>query len=333
MKNIVIAEVGVNHNGSIETAKELIDIASEYGADIVKFQTFSADKLVTHDAPKAKYQVENTKNSDSQFKMLKKLELSRDSFIELSDYCFEKNIEFLSTGFDQQNTKFLVDIGIKRIKIPSGEINNLPLLKYISQFKLPIILSTGMATLDEVRESLEFLYKKGVKKQDITLLHCTSQYPTPLEHVNLKAMQTMKKTFNINVGYSDHTLNYETPIAAIAMGAKIIEKHFTLSRSMEGPDHAASLEPKELKHMITSIRNTEMLLGSEEKEPTSIEKENIKVARKSIVAFKNIPAGKVIEESDLDTKRPGSGISPMEWENIIGTKAKKDFKKDDQIIV
>lgn len=333
MKNIVIAEVGVNHNGSIETAKELIDIASEHGADIVKFQTFSADKLVTHDAPKAKYQVENTKNSDSQFKMLKKLELSRDSFIELSNYCFEKNIEFLSTGFDQQNIKFLVDIGIKRIKIPSGEINNLPLLKYISQFKLPIILSTGMATLDEVRESLEFLYKKGVKNKDITLLHCTSQYPTPLEYVNLKAMETMKKTFNINVGYSDHTLNYETPIAAIAMGAKIIEKHFTLSRSMEGPDHAASLEPKELKHMIISIRNTEMLLGSKEKKPTSIEKENIKVARKSIVAFKNIPAGKVIEESDLDTKRPGSGISPMEWENIIGTKAKKDFKKDDQIIV
>lgn len=333
MKTLIIAEVGVNHNGDIEKAKELIDIASESGADIVKFQTFKAESLVTRDAPRAQYQIKNTGNLDSQFEMLKKLELSKESFVELSSYCSKKRIEFLSTGFDKESLDFLINIGIKRVKIPSGEINNLPLLKHIAGIGLPIILSTGMCLLKEVEETMNFLIKEGVEKNKITILHCTSQYPAPVESVNLQAMITMKELFNVKVGYSDHTLNNETPIAAVSMGATIIEKHFSLSRSMDGPDHAASLEPNELKQMINSIRTTEMLIGSDEKKPTDIEKDNIQVVRKSIVAKKNIPLGKCIEESDLNTKRPGNGLSPMLWDDIIGTKAKREYKEDDQIIL
>lgn len=331
MKTLIIAEVGVNHNGDIDTAKKLIDVASESDADVVKFQTFNAESLVTNEAPKAKYQIDNTKNQNSQLEMLKELELSKETFKDLSEYCQGKDIEFLSTGFDKESIKFLVDIGIKRVKIPSGEINNLPLLKYISTLGLPIIISTGMSYLSEVKETFDYFLNQGVQKDQITLLHCTSEYPASIDSVNMKAMIRMRDEFNVNVGYSDHTLNIETPIAAVAMGAVVIEKHFTLSRSMNGPDHAASLEPNELADMIVSIKNTEVLLGSDEKKPTAEEKENIKVARKSIVASKDILVGKVIEESDIDTKRPGDGISPMKWESIVGSVAKRSYKKNDQI--
>ena len=331
MKTLIIAEVGVNHNGDIDTAKKLIDVASESDADVVKFQTFNAESLVTNEAPKAKYQIDNTKNQNSQLEMLKELELSKETFKDLSEYCQSKDIEFLSTGFDIESTKFLIDIGIKRVKIPSGEINNLPLLKYISTLGLPIIISTGMSYLSEVKETFDYFLNQGVQKDQITLLHCTSEYPASIDSVNMKAMIRMRDEFNVNVGYSDHTLNIETPIAAVAMGAVVIEKHFTLSRSMNGPDHAASLEPNELADMIVSIKNTEVLLGSDEKKPTAEEKENIKVARKSIVASKDILVGKVIEESDIDTKRPGDGISPMKWESIVGSVAKRSYKKNDQI--
>ena len=331
MKTLIIAEVGVNHNGDIDTAKKLIDVASESDADVVKFQTFNAESLVTNEAPKAKYQIDNTKNQDSQLEMLKELELSKETFKDLSEYCQSKNIEFLSTGFDKESIKFLIDIGIKRVKIPSGEINNLPLLKYISTLGLPIIISTGMSYLSEVKDTFDYFLNQGVHKDQITLLHCTSEYPASIDSVNMKAMIRMRDEFNVNIGYSDHTLNIETPIAAVAMGAEVIEKHFTLSRSMNGPDHAASLEPNELADMIVSIKNTEVLLGSDEKKPTAEEKENIKVARKSIVAIKDIIVGKVIEESDIDTKRPGDGISPMKWESIVGSVAKRSYKKNDQI--
>lgn len=331
MKTLIIAEVGVNHNGDIDTAKKLIDVASESDADVVKFQTFNAESLVTDEAPKAKYQIDNTKNQNSQLEMLKELELSKETFKDLSEYCQGKDIEFLSTGFDKESIKFLIDIGIKRVKIPSGEINNLPLLKYISTLGLPIIISTGMSYLSEVKDTFDYFLNQGVQKDQITLLHCTSEYPASIDSVNMKAMIRMRDEFNVNIGYSDHTLNIETPIAAVAMGAVVIEKHFTLSRSMNGPDHAASLEPNELADMIVSIKNTEVLLGSDEKKPTAEEKENIKVARKSIVASKDILVGKVIEESDIDTKRPGDGISPMKWESIVGSVAKRSYKKNDQI--
>jgi N,N'-diacetyllegionaminate synthase len=333
MKTLVIAEVGVNHNGSMEIAKKLIDVASESGANIVKFQTFTAEKLVKNNAPRAQYQIDNTDKKESQFEMLKKLEMTKENFIELNLYCSQKKIEFLSTGFDIESINFLVDLGIKRIKIPSGEINNLPLLRHISSFDLPIILSTGMSSLEEVKETVQFLIKEGVSKKNLIILHCTSQYPAPLDSVNLRAMLTIKEQLHIDIGYSDHTLNFETPIAAVSMGAKIIEKHFTLSRSMDGPDHPASLEPQDLKSMIESIRNTELLLGSKEKKPTEIELQTIKVARKSIVAKKIIPHGKTIEESDIDTKRPGDGVSPMHWDTVIGSTAKKKYKKDEQIII
>ena len=333
MKTLVIAEVGVNHNGSMEIAKKLIDVASESGANIVKFQTFTAEKLVKNNAPRAQYQIDNTNKKESQFEMLKKLEMTKENFIELNLYCSQKKIEFLSTGFDIESINFLVDLGIKRIKIPSGEINNLPLLRHISSFDLPIILSTGMSSLEEVKETVQFLIKEGVSKKNLTILHCTSQYPAPLDSVNLRAMLTIKEQLHIDIGYSDHTLNFETPIVAVSMGAKIIEKHFTLSRSMDGPDHPASLEPQDLKSMIESIRNTELLLGSKEKKPTEIELQTIKVARKSIVAKKIIPHGKTIEESDIDTMRPGNGVSPMHWDTVIGSTAKKKYKKNEQIIL
>ena len=331
MSTLIIAEVGVNHNGSMDIAKELIDVASEAGADIVKFQTFTADKLAQINAPSAQYQIQNNKNLDSQFQMLKKLELSRENFIELYLYCKQKKIEFLSTGFDLESLDFLIALGIKRIKIPSGEINNLPLLRHAASFHLPIIVSTGMCSLNEVHETIECLVKEGASKNNLTALHCTSQYPTPLNAVNLQAMATMKEHLAIDIGYSDHTLNHETPIAAVSMGAKIIEKHFTLSRSMQGPDHLASLEPQDLKSMIDSIRNTELLIGSKEKKPTQIELETMRVARKSIVAKTLIPLGKIIEDADLDTKRPADGLSPMMWDQVIGTVSPKEYKKDELI--
>jgi len=329
---IIIAEAGVNHNGDMNLAKELVEIASDAGADIVKFQTFKAKNLVTIKAKKAGYQQKNVGGSSDQYSMLKTLELTYEQFEQLKEYCDQKNIEFLSTAFDLDSLDFLVSIGIKRIKIPSGEINNLPYLTMASSYGLPIILSTGMSTLFEIKEALNIFLHQGLNKNQITIMHCTTEYPTPIDSVNLLAMKTITETINIDVGYSDHTTNYEVPIAAVAIGAKVIEKHFTKSRKLQGPDHQASLEPTELIKMISSIRNTEILLGSSEKKPTKVELDNLAVARKSIVAKSNIKKGELLSQENMTTKRPGSGLSPMAWNDLINTKAVKDFQKDELII-
>ena len=328
---LIIAEAGVNHNGDIGLAKELIDIASECGADIVKFQTFKAEDLVTNRAKKAAYQKKSESGSSDQLSMLKKLELSDHDFEVLRDHCQKRSIEFLSTGFTIESLEFLVSLGIKRIKIPSGEITNFPLLLKSSTFGLPIILSSGLSYMSEIERAVSVLVDNGVNKNEITVLHCTSEYPAPIKSVNLSAMKTIKEEMEVDVGYSDHTRNYEVPIAAVAMGAVTVEKHFTKSRKLDGPDHMASLEPNELSEMIISIRNTETLMGSSEKKPSTDELKNLNVIRKSIVAKKRIKKGEILSDSNLTTKRPGDGISPMEWEKIINTEAKKQFEKDDLI--
>ena len=330
-KTLIIAEAGVNHNGDINIAKKLIDVAVDAGADFVKFQTFKANKIVTQNAKKADYQINNTnKKSESQFEMLKKLELSDKDHKVLISYCEKKKINFFSTAFDVDGISYLSSLGFNLFKIPSGELTNLPYLKAVAQTKKPIILSTGMANIDEIREAFNILIKNGTKKEYITILHCNSQYPTPLTDVNLKAMLTIKNTFNVSVGYSDHTLGIEVPIAAVALGASIIEKHFTLDRSFYGPDHKASLEPHELKKMVSSIRNVEKAItGSGKKEPSLSEKKNIQIVRKSIHLSKNLSSGSVISELDLVPLRPvdGVSISPMYWDKIIGKKVVKDLKK------
>ncbi|EDM23164.1 N-acetylneuraminate synthase [Caminibacter mediatlanticus] len=331
MKTFIIAEAGVNHNGSIELAKKLIDVASEAGADAIKFQTFKAKNLVSKIAKKAKYQVENTGSDESQYEMLKKLELGFDEFKELKTYCDKKGIMFLSTPFDDESIEFLDNLGLKIFKIPSGEITNLPYLRKIGKLRKKVILSTGMADLGEIEDALDVLISVGIKKKNITVLHANTEYPTPIEDVNLKAMKTIECAFGVDVGYSDHTLGIEVPIAAVAMGAKVIEKHFTLSRDLEGPDHKASLEPDELKEMIKSIRNIEKALGNGIKKPSKSEIKNIKIARKSIVAKRDIKKGEVFSEENLTVKRPGNGISPMRWDEIIGQIALKDYNKDDLI--
>ena len=331
MKTFVIAEAGVNHNGDIKLAKKLIDVAKNAGVDAVKFQTFKAENIVKRDAKKAQYQIQNTKNSESQYDMIKRLELSFNDFIELKDYCNKKDIIFLSTPFDDESIEFLNDLGLEIFKIPSGEITNLPYLRKIGRLKRKIILSTGMATLGEIEDALEVLTNSGTKKDNITILHANTEYPTPFEDVNLKAMQTISCAFDINVGYSDHTLGIEVPIAAVAMGARVIEKHFTLNRELPGPDHKASLEPQELKMMVESIRNIEKALGNGIKEPSKSELKNREIVRKSIVAKRDIKKGEVFSEDNLTTKRPGSGINPMRWDEIIGTKAQKSYKMDDLI--
>lgn len=329
-KVIIIAEAGVNHNGDIDLAKQLIDVAASAGADYVKFQTFKADKLVQKKAGKAAYQITNTGNNDSQFEMLKKLELSEEDHEVLIDYCRQKSIEFLSTAFDLGSIDFLKD-KIAVYKIPSGEITNLPYLQKVAGLKLPIILSTGMATMQEVKDTVEVLTQFGADKNTITVLHCNTEYPTPMQDVNLLAMQSMQKELNVAVGYSDHTLGIEVPIAAVALGATVIEKHFTISRNLEGPDHKASLEPEELKAMIKAIRNIEQALGNGIKMPSPSEQKNIAIARKSIVAGSFINAGDVFTEENLTVKRPGNGISPMQWNNVLGKKANKNFEPDDLI--
>lgn len=329
---LIIAEAGVNHNGDIILAKKLVDAATAAGADYVKFQTFNSKKLVSKSAQKAEYQIENTKNSsDSQLQMLQKLELTKKMHFELLDYCTEKGIKFLSTGFDLDSLDFLNELGIDRFKVPSGEITNLPYLRKIASFKKPVIVSTGMANMKEVGDALNVLTVEGVNKKDITILHCNTEYPTPMHDVNLNAMNTMRKKFSVAVGYSDHTLGIEIPIAAVAMGASVIEKHFTLDNTMEGPDHKASLEPMELKAMVAAIRNIERALGDGKKEPSPSEMKNKVVARKSIVASSNIEKGEILTERNLTVKRPGTGISPMEWDDIIGTKASKRYLQDDLI--
>ena len=331
MSVFIIAEAGVNHNGSVELAKKLIDVASDTGADAVKFQTFKAEKLVSKNAQKAEYQKETTDSGESQFDMIKKLELDLDTHKELIAYCNEKNIMFLSTPFDHDSIDMLHNLGLKIFKIPSGEITNLPYLRAIGKLNKKVILSTGMADIGEIEDALDILLKAGTNKENITVLHANTMYPTPMEDVNLRAMATIGNTFAIQFGYSDHTLGIEVDIAAVALGASCIEKHFTLDKTMEGPDHKASLEPDELKTMVKSIRNIEKALGSSVKKPSKSEKPNIEVARKSIVVAKPIKKGEIFSEANLTIKRPGSGISPMRWDEIVGTVSQKDYEVDELI--
>jgi len=331
MKVFIIAEAGVNHNGSVELAKKMIDEAKAAGADCIKFQTFVSDSLVSKTAQKAEYQKQQTDANESQRDMLKKLELSFAEFYELNDYCKRKEIEFFSTAFDFESIDLLSSFNMKRWKIPSGEITNLPYIIKIAEFGKPVILSTGMSTVEEISAAFDVLLKNGAG--EITLLHCTTEYPVPYSHVNLLAMNTIKDKFGVPVGYSDHTNGIEVAIAATAMGAAIIEKHFTLDKNMQGPDHKSSLEPNELKAMVSAIRNVEAALGSGEKKPTEEEKKTIEIARKSITARSRISKGEYFTEENLTVKRPGNGISPMKWFEVIGKKATRDYNEDDLIIL
>jgi N,N'-diacetyllegionaminate synthase len=332
-KTIIIAEAGVNHNGSLALAKQLIDVAVDAGVDYVKFQTFKTELAVSKNAQKAEYQKQTTNAEETQFDMIKKLELDKQAHIELIEHCKKKTIKFLSTPFDLESIDLLFDLGIELYKIPSGEITNYPYLKKIAQKSLPVIMSTGMATMQEIEEALNVLLENGLKKEQITILHANTEYPTPMQDVNLKAMQTIGKTFEIKYGYSDHTLGIEVPIAAVTMGASVIEKHFTLDKTMEGPDHKASLEPDELKAMVKAIRNIEIAMGSGIKKPSPSETKNIAIARKSIVAKCRIKKGDIFTEENITVKRPGTGISPMRWNEILGMKASSDFEADDLIII
>jgi N,N'-diacetyllegionaminate synthase len=334
-KTIIIAEAGVNHNGSIELAKQLIEAAAQAGADFVKFQTFKADLLVSKTAKKAEYQERNINNgNDSQYAMLKQLEMPEDWHIKLMRYARECGIQFLSTGFDHESIDFLDQLGSPFFKIPSGEITNKPYLRHIAKKGKPVILSTGMANIEEIKAALEVLTKNGIAKENITILHCNTEYPTPMQDVNLKAMNSIGDLLGVKIGYSDHTQGIEVPIAAVALGATVIEKHFTLGRNLPGPDHKASLEPDELKTMVQAIRNIEKAIsGSGIKTPSPSEQKNIVVARKSIVAAQPIRKSELFTEENLTVKRPGNGISPMEWDEVLGQKAIKDFETDDLIEV
>lgn len=331
MSVFIIAEAGVNHNGSIQTAKKLIDVASQSGADAVKFQTFKTENLVSKNAQKADYQKKTTDASESQFDMIKKLELDIDTHHALIQYCETKNIMFLSTPFDIESIDLLHNLGLKIFKIPSGEVTNLPYLRKIGNLNKKVILSTGMANIGEIEDALEVLINAGTKKENITILHANTMYPTPYEDVNLKAMVTIGNTFDVDYGYSDHTLGIEVDIAAVALGASCIEKHFTLDKNMEGPDHKASLNPNELSQMITAIRNIELALGSAIKKASESETPNIQVVRKSIVANKKIKQGEILTPNNITTKRPATGINPMRWDEIIGSIATKDYEKDELI--
>jgi N,N'-diacetyllegionaminate synthase len=328
MRTFIIAEAGVNHNGSIELAKKLIDKAHWAGVDAVKFQTFTADKLTSKSAKKADYQNKTT-SEKSQYEMLKKLELNTEDFEILKNYCDQRGIKFMSSPFDLDSIDLLNKIGLDIWKIPSGEITNFPYLKKIAELKQEIIMSTGMANLSEIEKALDLLKENGA--EDITVLHCNTEYPTPIEDVNLKAMLTIKEAFKVDIGYSDHTKGVEVPTASVALGAKVIEKHFTLDNSMEGPDHRASLEPEELKNMVDSIRNVENALGDGIKKPSKSEAKNKDIARKSIVAAKEIKQGEIFTKNNLTIKRPGNGINPMQWPNILGKKAKREFSFDELI--
>ncbi|NRT73696.1 N-acetylneuraminate synthase [Clostridium beijerinckii] len=330
-KTFIIAEAGVNHNGSIELAKQLVDIAADAKVDVVKFQTFKSENLVCKYTSKAEYQKKTTSKDESQFIMLKKLELDIESHKILMDYCRNKGIMFLSTAFDLESIELLNKLGLELFKIPSGEITNYPYLKRIGSLKKKVILSTGMSCLKEIEEAVKVLKENGTN--NITVLHCNTEYPTPMDDVNLNAMKTIKEELDVEVGYSDHTLGIEVSIAAVAMGAKVIEKHFTLDRNMEGPDHKASLEPNELKAMVKSIRNIEKALGNGVKVPSKSEIKNLNMARKSIVANKNIKKGERFTEENLACKRPGNGLSPMKWTQVVGKSAIKDFEKDEMIIL
>lgn len=326
---LIIAEAGVNHNGSIELAYQLVDKAKEVGADIVKFQTAKSENVISRFAPKADYQKKTTGADGNQLDMVKKLVLPYDDFSKIKEYCNKIGIEFLSTPFDLESIDFLKELECRFWKIPSGEITNYPYLIKIAQTGMPIIMSTGMASLGEIRETVGLLRENGCG--ELFLLQCTTEYPAPLEDVNLRAMDTLRREFGCEVGYSDHTPGIEIPVAAVAMGAVIIEKHLTLDRDMEGPDHKASLEPDEFAHMVTAIRNVEKAMGSGEKRPAISELKNIDIARKSIVAAIDIDKGEVLTEDNITTKRPGNGISPMRWNDVIGTRAIRKFSADELI--
>lgn len=328
-KVFVIAEAGVNHNGSVETAKKLVDVAVSAGADAVKFQTFKAERLVCRDAKKAEYQLETTNKAETQFAMLKRLELTLEMHQELLEYCKEKKIMFLSTPFDIESAKMLVNMGVPIIKIPSGEITNFPYLREIAKYRRKVILSTGMSDLEEVQSAIEVLKENGT--EDIILLHCNTQYPTPLADVNLLAMVTMGKKLGLPVGYSDHTQGIEVPLAAVALGACVIEKHFTLDKEMEGPDHKASLEPCELQNMVDGIRKVEQMLGNGIKQVSQSEKDNLLIVRKSIVAARPIRKGEVFTEENITVKRPGTGVDPMRWNEVLGMVASQNYEADEMI--
>jgi len=330
-KTIIIAEIGPNHNGKIDLAKKLIIAAKKSNADYVKFQTYNTSEVVIRKAKKANYQMKNTGSSENQYNMLKKLEFSRKQFLILYKFCKKNKVKFLTTAFDIQSLLFIRKLNLDYYKIPSGEINNLPYLRLIGSFKKKIILSTGMSYLHEINKAVKILVSSGTLKRNITLLQCNTEYPTPYIDANLKVMNIYKKNLKMNFGYSDHTLGIEASLAAVALGAKIIEKHFTLSRKLKGPDHIASLEPKEFFFMTKSIRNIELALGNEKKFPTLSEKKNIKVARKSIVASCYIKKNELFSEKNITLKRPGDGKSPMLWDKIIGLKAKKNYKIDEKI--
>ena len=332
MKSIeIIAEIGVNHNGDLALAKKLVDEAVIAGVDTVKFQTFFAEELATNDAPRARYQKIESEADDLQRGMLKALELEPASWVKLRDYVKENNLSFLSTAFEEKSIELLVELGQRRFKIPSGEINNVPYLRKVGALGYPILLSTGMATMGEIETALEILESAGTSHDDIIVLHCTSEYPARFEEINLRAMGAIREKFDVKVGYSDHTLGIEVPIAAVALGAVVIEKHFTLDRSLDGPDHKASLDPSGLRAMVKAIRNIELSIGSEGKERSEGEEENLKVVRKSIVARRSIKKGQVISERDICTKRPGTGVSAARWDDVIGSKATRSFKKDELI--
>jgi len=331
MKTLIIAEAGVNHNGDINLAKQLIDAATEAGADIVKFQTFNANRQVTRSAKKADYQAQTTDSTESQHEMLSRLELTEAMHHILIAHCKTCNIAFLSTGFDIESVDLLVSLGQECFKIPSGEITNLPYLRHIGQLGKTVILSTGMATMGDIEAAIDVLEQAGTPRAMLTVLHCTTEYPTPMNEVNLRAMQSINKALDIAVGYSDHTQGIEVAIAAVATGAVVIEKHFTLDRNLPGPDHKASLEPAELKAMVTAIRNIEMAMGDGIKRLTPSEAKNKPVARKSLVASREIKAGEVFTADNLTAKRPGTGISPMRWDEVLGKKAPHDFIEDELI--
>jgi len=330
-RTLIIAEAGVNHNGDLELAKQLIDVAAKAGADYVKFQTFSADRIVTKSADKAEYQKQSFDSSESQYEMLKRLELSVEMHLELVEHCEHRLIKFLSTGFDLQSVDLLVGLGLNLVKIPSGEITNLPFLRYIGSLGLPVILSSGMSTMREIGDALLILEQTGLRRDQITVLHCTTEYPTPMDEVNLRAMNSIRNTLRVAVGYSDHTVGIEVSVSAVALGASVIEKHFTIDRSLPGPDHKASLEPVELAAMVKAIRNVEVALGSDVKEPTISEIKNIRVARKSILAGRKIEIGEIFSASNLVVKRPGDGVSPMHWDHLIGQIASREYLPDEKI--
>ena len=330
-RTLIIAEAGVNHNGDLELARRLIDAAAKAGVDLVKFQTFNANRQVTRTANKADYQSHTTDSKESQHEMLRRLELTADMHNELIAHCAARNIGFFSTGFDVESVDLLVSLGQDRFKIPSGEITNLPYLRHIGQLGKDVILSTGMATIGEIEAAIDVLEQAGTPRANITVLHCTTEYPTPMAEVNLRAMQSIHTTFGVAVGYSDHTPGIEVAIAAVAMGASVIEKHFTLDRSLPGPDHKASLEPAELKAMVVAIRNIEVALGDGIKRLTPSEARNKPVVRKSLVANQAIKVGEVFSAQNITTKHPGTGISPMYWDEVMGQVAQKNYKEDDLI--